>query len=72
MVEAKARPAALEKEREALAKELEKCKAKQKEAEAKLKTTLQEKSSVLVQYTIFSSLHLMHVPLRVFLPFGCI
>ncbi len=46
---AKSAPAALEKERDGLGKELEKLKVKMKDIEAKLKSTLIEKSKVEVK-----------------------
>ncbi len=45
---AKSAPATLEKERDGLAKELEKLKIKMKDIEAKLKSTLVEKSKLEV------------------------
>lgn len=45
---AKAVPAALEKERDAVGREMEKTKAKGKELDAKLKTALQEKNTAQV------------------------
>lgn len=47
---AKSAPAALEKERDGLVKELEKLKVKMKDIEAKLKSTLIEKSKVEVNF----------------------
>jgi uncharacterized coiled-coil DUF342 family protein len=47
---AKSAPAALEKERDGLGKELEKLKVKMKDIEAKLKSTLIEKSKVEVKF----------------------